>query len=123
VGCLTRRPSQATTSEKVEVQVRHRVPGDLADVEHQTVSVGHQAFAKGDRLGGREQVGDVIAVIRGHIIGRCDVDARDDQDMRRGLRVEVTEGVAPLAGEHLRRGDLVADDPTKETVVAHYDRP
>jgi hypothetical protein len=53
--------------------------------------------------------------LRGVVEG-FDVRARDDEDVRRGLRVDVAEGDGPLVLVDERGGNLARDDFAKETV-------
>jgi hypothetical protein len=116
------RPAQATTTEDVQVKVRDGVARDLTDVEDEPVPVGHQALGTRDGLGGHEEVRNVVRVDGRNVVGARYMRARDHEDMRRRLRVEVPEGVAALAREHLRRRDLSPHDPTEQARVVHGTR-
>jgi hypothetical protein len=117
-----RGPAEAPTPEHVEVEVRDRVPGDLADVEHEPVPVRHQALGAGDGLGSDEQVGDFSRVPRRDVIGARDVGTRHHEDVGRSLRVEVTEGVAALRRQHFGRRDVTTHNAAEQAGFAHVSR-
>src|SRR5207249_4310812 len=57
-----RRPAHALPPEHVQVQVGHRVQGVLAHVEDQAVAAVCQSLGGGDRLCGRDHLGQHRAV-------------------------------------------------------------
>ena len=106
------------------------VAGDLTDVHHEAVPttlvgvdpVAHEALLAGHRLGRQQEVGEVDAMFAGDGVGVGYVALRDHEDMRRCLRVEVTERVARLRLDDAGRRNLVVDDAA-EQAVAHLCEP
>src|ERR1051325_4263160 len=101
----------------MEVDVEHRLPGGLAVVGDDAVAIRLEVEVAGD-------LGDAV---KGHAddrslalverVERGDVPARDDQAVRRRLRVDVVESDGDVVLELLLRRDLAGDDAAEEATV------
>ena len=110
------RPGHRTATEHVRVHVLDSLPSVLAGVEDDPVA------GRVDALGGRDLARRAdefvqLTVARGgesrHV---GEMIPGDHQDVRRRLRVDVTEGENPLPVEHYRGRDLSGSDSAEQAV-------
>lgn len=82
-------------------------------VDDDPVPCGGDSLLGGHREAGREQrVSQILVVQCGEV---REVALRRDQDMHRGLRVDVAEGQHVFVLEDTRCRDLSADNPAEKT--------
>ena len=65
--------------------------GVAVRVEHRPEAAGRDAAILGDRRGASDDFPHNLIVTLGELVERRDVPFRDDQDVRRPLRVDVVE--------------------------------
>ncbi len=98
------------------MNVEDGLPGVLPGVEHQPVAGLGQALGRGHRPGVPQQLGGQRRVTRSELGGgRVGVRLRDDHEVGRRLRGDVTEGEGALGLAHDRRRDLTAQDRAENT--------
>src|SRR5579863_8043967 len=111
-----RRPGHRAPAEYVRVHVPHGLPRFLAGVEDDPVPGGLDALGIGDlSCYGDKLVEQPVARGRQRRHVR-EVVPRDHEDMRRCLRVEVTEGDGPLTVHHDGGRDLSGSDTAEQAV-------
>lgn len=104
---LAWRPTERSTTEKVRVEMGHRLASSLALVNHQSVTI-FEAFALRDGFCG---IQDVLMVARVWKTRQTrDLRAWDDHDMGRCLRRYVSEGDNMLVFIDDVRWNLAIDD-------------
>lgn len=100
----------------MRVHVLDTLPGVLAGVEDDTVAASVDALGDRDLVRRADELVE-LAVARGgqgrHI---GEMSPGDHQDMRRRLRVDVTEGENPLPVKHYRGRDLSGSDSAEQAV-------
>jgi hypothetical protein len=100
----------------MSVQVPDRLSAVAARIEDDPVSAGIDALGDSDLMGRRDElVEQPVARARQRRYVR-EVIPRDNQDMRRGLGADVTEGDDPLPVPHDRGRDLSSRDPAEQAV-------
>src|ERR1700722_7921831 len=113
---LAGRPGQRAAAEDVRVHVTHRLAAVGAGVEHDPVpAVGHSLRDR-DPVGLGRHLGQQAPGGRRHGGQVGVVLTRDDQDMDRGLRVDIAERYSALALHDFLRRDLTGNDAAKETL-------
>ena len=85
-------------------------------VEDRAVSAGRNPTIGRDCRRAPHYLADDPIVVRAEIVQRRDMLLRDDQHVRRGLRVDVVERENPIILVDDRRRDLTADDFAEEAV-------
>ena len=110
------RPAHLLTADDVHVQVGNAVQGVLPDVEHQPIAAIRDPHRRGTRSSGDEHLGHDVAMVRGDFCGVGDVVSRDDEEVNRGSRIDVVEGVGALGRQHLFRRDLAGEDLAEQAV-------
>src|ERR1035438_5572702 len=93
--CLSRRPSERTAAEQMDVEVIDGLAAVFARVDHHTIALG-QPLGAGYLCRSPQQVTKQRAVV---LIGfgyRGDVPARRHQHMDGSLRMYVRKGVAEV---------------------------
>jgi hypothetical protein len=108
------RPGQRASAKHMRVHVPNGLPAIAAGVEDDPVPAGRNALGDGDvACRGDELVKQAVAgADHGRHIG--EVIPGDYEDMRRRLRVDVTEGEDPLPVKHNRGRDLPGSDPAEQ---------
>jgi hypothetical protein len=101
----------------VDVEVEDGLPGVRARVDDGAVASLGEALPVGDARGDAEEVAEQRLVRLRRVVQRLDVRARDDEDVRRGLRVDVAEGDGPLVFVDERGGNLARDYLAEEAVL------
>src|SRR4051794_25956046 len=101
----------------MEMDVEDRLAGGLAVVDDDAVAVVFEVQVAGDLRDAVEGQADYARLALIERVERGDVAARDDEDVRRRLRVDVVEGDGDVVLEHLLRGDLAGHDAAEEATV------
>lgn len=101
------------------MNVANRLAGVWTGIENKTVAGGGQAFVPGDiaRLG-QDPAQDVQA-IPGHRLERRPMLLGDDQNMHRGLGMDVLKSEDLVVLGHDTRRQLPGDDPAKDAIALH----
>lgn len=101
------------------MEMPHRLAGIGAAVADHTVAVRDT-----DRLGDRgdrfEDVGNQLTVLGCYLVDRCDVRARNDQDVYGCLRIDIAEAIDLLILIYTGRGDLACGDLAEKAVFHRY---
>lgn len=113
---LTRRPIQRATAEDVQVQVKHRLTRARAGVDDGAITVFGQTFQRGNTGRCVQQTADNGSVMRGSVIERGNVRARNHQNMRRGLRVKVPKRDGIIIAVNDLCGNLARCDAAENTI-------
>ncbi len=111
-----RWPSEPPSTQQMEVDVKHRLPRAFAVVDDEAVAVGVEAEVVGEGGGADEGFAHRHCVGFGEVVERGDVASRDDEDVRRRLRVDVVEGDRVGVFEDFLRGDLAVGDAAEQAV-------
>lgn len=117
---LARRPREVATAEEVDVNVEDGLARVRARVDDGAVATLGEPFLIGDAGGDAEQMAEQRLVRLRGVVEGFDVRARDDEDVRRSLRVDVAEGDGPPVFVDERGGNLARDDLAKETVLFRH---
>ena len=116
---LSRRPAQGPSTQNMEVQVDHALPGVGPDVGDEPPSAGAFLAHPG---GGGEHRGEEAGIVWSQSGGRIDVAFGDHEHMGGGRRVDVVESKHVVGLEHHIGGDGPGRDRAEET-VGHELRP
>ena len=97
----------------MDVNVKHRLTARFARVDYRAVAGFGDTFLVGDL--GREphQMAENGFVALPGVVQRFDVFFGNDQDVRRGLRIDVAKGVGRCVLIDFGRGNLALDDVAK----------
>lgn len=115
---LARRPLHIATADKVKVEVEDGLAAARPDIVNRTIAIFDAAFTA--ELGGYElRVADDFYVLGARRIDAGDVLLRNNQDMRRRLRIDVLEGEDDLIFVDLLGGNLSGDDSAEEAIFVH----
>ncbi len=113
---LSRRPLQISASEQMHVQVKDRLPGARAHVEHGSVAILDAALPSD--LRSRElAVPDQLSVFGHGFFQPVNVLLGNDQHMGWSLWVDIVEREGMLVFVDFFGGDFPANDAAKQTVV------
>lgn len=99
------------------MQMKYRLAGAGADVEHGAVSVFNIALA-GDLSGGQVTASDQFSVFFLCLFQSGKVLLGNDEHMRRSLRLDVVKGEDVVVFIHFLRGNVTVDDAAEEAVGA-----
>ena len=92
---LTRRPAHCPPSQQVKVQVMDGLATLIARVDDDAVALVEPLVAREVGSGGH-QVAQQRLVLRERLRLGCDVLFGDEEQMCRGLRIDIREADAPL---------------------------
>ena len=112
---LTRRPGQGASAQDVEVQVGYRLAAVLTAVDHEAVAGIGDPLVCRDAGRRQDQAANQVRVIRGQIVQAGQVAPGDDQDVGRGLGVDVGEGQEIRIAENFPAGYFSGGDITEKT--------
>src|SRR5256714_2033565 len=113
-----RRPGERATAEDVDVYVEDGLTRARARVDDGAVARFGVPLLGCYARGHAQEVSEHCLFALARFVERGDVRARDDERVRRGLRVDVAEGQRLLVLVNLLRGNLARDDLAKDTVVS-----
>ncbi len=99
----------------MHMQMVHRLPAIRARVDHNTIAA-REAFVAGNFGGGFKQGAEERGVAGGGVVKRGDVPARNDENVDRGLGVDVGKGEKILILVNRPGGNLTGGDFAKETI-------
>src|SRR6266545_4880502 len=110
--CLSGGPRHRAPAEQVQVQVKHRLPAVGVRVHHHAITSHRDPFLVRQLAREAQHFPEELRVFG--LVERGDVRRRDDQQVRRRLRVQVREGEQPIPPlhdlrRHLPRRDLAED--------------
>lgn len=111
---LTGGPLEGSTAEDVHVQVKHRLTGGFAIVDHEAVS--GEVFGLGDFGGDDQHVTEEEFVFLGGVEAVGQELLWDNEDVCGCGGVDVSEGDAEVVFVDLVGGDFAADDFTEDGV-------
>lgn len=103
------------SAEQVQVEVEDGLSGAGADVEDGAIAALDAALAS-DAGGGELALADQFSIFGLRFLQSGEVALGDDEDVRRGLRVDVLEGEGVLVLVNLLGGDLAGDDLAEEAI-------
>jgi len=122
-NCLSRRPSQRSSAEQVDVQVKYGLPGAWSHVEDSAVSLLNLAFAR-DYRGSQMASANEFRIHRFCLLESRDMALGNDKDVRRRLRMDVFESEDMLVLVDLLRAGFAADDATEDAAgIIHLELP
>src|SRR5207247_6288374 len=84
---LSRWPAETAAPQEMKVDMKHRLAGGFAVVADDAVAVRIEMQIARDGGGAHQRRADDRCVALGHVVERRDVLARNDQHVRRRLRV------------------------------------
>jgi len=116
-ACSSRGPAEVPSAEEVEVDVEDGLAGGFAGVDDHAVAVRREFQVARDLRGAQQHVSDDRVVLIGHLVERRDVFARNDEDVRRRLRVDVVERDDLVVFVHFFCRDLARRDAAEEAAV------
>jgi hypothetical protein len=102
-------PRHGAAAQEVQVQVGDRLPGLFFAVDHQAIAVANPQLL-GQAGGYDVQVAKDIAVLLPDVRMRSDYFPGDNENMDRGLRIDVVEGQATIILVDKSRRDLPVND-------------
>ncbi len=111
---LARRPAEIATSQQVKVNVKHRLPGGFAVIHDRSIAIGGQVQIASDLREAEQRRADRRHIRLGHVIEAGDVFARNDNDVRRCLRIDVVKGDDVGIFVDFFRRDLAECDAAEE---------
>ena len=113
---LSRRPLQISASEQVHVQVKDRLAGARAHVEHGSIAILDAALPSDLRR--RElTLPDQLSVFGHRFLQPVDMPLGHDQNMGWSLRVDIVEREGMFVFVDFFGRDFPANDAAKQTVV------
>ncbi len=112
-GILAGRPAVLSSAQQVQMQVVHSLTSIVARVDDGAVPV-HQPGLLGQRICRQQQVAQQRLILGGGVRKRADVFARQHQQMRRGLRMDVGNRHAKLIVVYMFRRNASVNDLAKE---------
>lgn len=117
----TGRPFEAATGQKMDVEMRHGLAGIAAMVDDEAEAFVPSLNAElfGDATRGEQQGPERGLIFRHGLADTRDELLRHDEDVDRGLRIDVVEGRHELVLIDERRGDLTLDDFLEKGLFAH----
>ena len=74
------------------MQVRHRLPGIAAVIDHDAIAAFRDAFQPGHGARGEEQSAEQFGIEIARFTEPGEMPLGDDQDVERGLRIRVVKG-------------------------------
>jgi hypothetical protein len=104
----------------VKVDVEDGLPRIAVRVEERPESALVKAGGPRKSGGAARHLADEAVVLRREIVERGYVRLGDDQQVKRGLRIDVFERQQPVVLEDDSRSNVAADDPA-EQALAHDD--
>ena len=107
---------QISPAQQVHVQVKNGLPGTRPDVEHGSVAILDAALAC-DVGGGELAVADELGILGHRFFQPANVFFGNDQHVRRGLRIDVVEGVGMFVFVNFLGGYFPANDAAEQAVV------
>ena len=113
---LTRRPRHRAAAEDVQVDVEHRLPGVRVAVENRPVAPIGVTGSFRERRTPSHDLPDKAVIIGSELVEAGDMASRDDQHVRRCLRVDVLEGDDAVVLVDDGCGDLTRDDLAEQAV-------
>ena len=116
---LSRRPLHGAAAEQVDVEVIDRLPPVGTGVDDQAVARCGEALLFGDLAGFEQQVAEQGAVLGSGVLHAGDDFLGDDEDVRRGLGLDVAESQTIVVLIDDVGGNFAADDFAKNSLFAH----
>lgn len=116
----SRGPLEAAARQDVGVCVEDGLPGSGTGVEHDPVPGPVDLLVGGDLSGLAQHVGEDLRLGGGEGRGVGVVDAGDDQDVGRGLGVDVAEGDGGVGLPDDGGRDLTRDDLAEQAVGLRF---
>ena len=98
------------------MQVKNGLPGTRPDVEHGSVAILDAALAC-DVGGGELAVADELGILGHRFFQPANVFFGNHEHVRRGLRIDVVEGVGMLVFVNFLGGYFPANDAAEQAVV------
>src|ERR1700728_366855 len=116
---LSRRPGERTASEQVHVEMKHRLPRSRTNIEHGSISLLDVSLPR--NVGRRQMAApDDLRVLRLGFFQSREMFLRDDQHVRRRLRVDVVKREDVVVLVNFFRRNLAANDAAKKAIgIAH----
>src|SRR5438874_1293203 len=112
---LSRRPGQRTPTEKMKVQMKHRLSGSRSDIKRRAVSILDFALAR--NLGGYQMTfTDDLRILGFRLFQPFNVLLRNDEHMGRSLRIDVLEDERFCVFINFLGRDLATDNAAEKTV-------
>src|SRR5690606_36403740 len=117
-----RRENKNASAEQMHVQMENRLAAIGVRICDDSVTGVRKTFVAGDLCGRQHQMSDKLLLILSRGIERLDMHTRNDQNMRRSLRLDVIERDAPVVfvNDASRNGSF--DDLAKYTVLIGHIR-
>lgn len=106
-----------TSTEEVQVDVKHRLPCVLAAVHHHAIAVFMKMMFARQRRSADDDFPNHCIIGGRELVGARDVATRNHQKMRRSLRVDVFERHHVFVFEYFSSRNLVCDDLAEETTI------
>src|SRR3954467_12357902 len=116
-AALSGRPCEMSSTQKMQMHVKYRLPRIFVGVDDCTIPARRNSFILRDLCRRKRQLsygGGVSRFVQGG-----DVLRRGDENMRRRLWIDVSEGHDAVFVVEERDGNLLFHDPTEQTVVSH----
>jgi len=99
------------------VDVKDRLPRRFAVIDDQPIAIRIHLQVPRDLRRTHHRHPDDVRLVLVEVVERRNVRARNDQHVRRRLRIDVVEGDGDVVFEHFLRRDFAADDAAEEATV------
>jgi hypothetical protein len=106
-------------ADQMQVEMKNNLPGVRAGVKDQPVAGFVNAFLICQLLGDSDHVPDQLLIPGGYLFCGGQVLIRNDEDMRRGNRVDISKGGHLLVAVDFFAGDFSCNDLTEKAIRIH----
>lgn len=98
------------------MDMEYTLAGAGSVVDHDPIAI-HDIFVAGDPPSDQQQVSQDLTILPGSFIQRRDVSFRNNEHVRRRLRVDVAKRKGPIILKNKLRWNLPVDDFAKEAIL------
>src|SRR5579859_3306136 len=112
---LSRRPSQRTSAQQMQMQMKHRLPSSRTYVEHRSIAVLDLTFA-GDVRSNEMALADNLRVLGLGFFHSNDVLFRNDENVCGSLRVDVLKDQGLTVFVDFFCGNFTTNNAAEKTI-------
>jgi len=96
VGFLSGRKNKRTTAEQVKMQMKNRLPAIAVGVDNRAIAGFGKIFFAGDFRRNQMHIAERFQMFVSRFIERCDMLARNNENVLRGLRANIVKRHADI---------------------------
>jgi hypothetical protein len=119
VKLSARGKDELSSAQKMDVQMKNGLAAVIVRIDHDAVSFFGKTLTASDLGGGQKQLAERFPVALSRLVERGNVLARDQQNMRRSLRVDVVKSHAKIVFVNFFRRNIARNDFAKNTIFTH----